>query len=601
MRRPDAEILKQANEAVYRAVARAPDGEIYLNAGVLDNKSYKPNESYGLLRAEADRRAIWQRFHASPIFAATAPADTLALACFRALEEARVEAAANAALPGVVKNITYYLQDENRKRDLWHTEPGDVLALPLVLRRWARAEFLKQDLDVPESWHGWIKSKLGPHVKVIAGVVDNQKQFAEAAHILLEALGFHQPVEADAHDSAPGNPVDDIPKSEGDEDSTGANIQSVDDYLEGEDEETAPADAGQLMESGFNPGGAGSEESLAGQRRARPEWVSALEAPSNYKIYTHAYDEVISAEKLAAADEMHSLRAQLDAAMPPLMPIITRLANRLGRRLMAQQQRHWVFDQDQGILDTARLARIIVNPLHGLQFKQEKRTEFKDTVVSLLLDNSGSMRGRPILMAALAAEIIARTLERCSVKTEILGFTTAAWKGGRAREDFIRAGGVAAPGRLNDIRHIIYKGGDTPWRRARAHMGVMLKEGLLKENIDGEALTWAAQRLARRPEARKILLVISDGAPVDDATLAFAPPAYLENHLRQVIGTIETSGAIELRAIGIGHDVRRYYSHAITIQDVSALGQTLVAQLAELFHTSPATVRERMNASRGAF
>jgi cobaltochelatase CobT len=254
---------------------------------------------------------------------------------------------------------------------------------------------------------------------------------------------------------------------------------------------------------------------------------------------------------------------------------------------MAQQQRHWVFDQEDGILDTARLARIIINPNHGLQFKREVRAEFKDTVVSILIDNSGSMRGRPILMAALASEIIAHTLERCSVKTEILGFTTAAWKGGQSREQWLRDDNrAAAPGRLNDLRHIIYKSGDTPWRRARGNLGAMLKEGLLKENIDGEALVWAAQRLARRPEARKILLVISDGAPVDDATLANAPGTYLEQHLRQVIGTIETSGAIELRAIGIGHDVRRYYSKAITIADVAALGPTLVGQLGELFSIS---------------
>jgi len=583
--RQDAEILKQANEATYRAMARAPDGEVFLNAGILDNRSYKADESYGLLRAEADRKAIWQRFHDAKVYAAVAPSDTLALQCFRALEEARVEAAANAPLPGVVQNISYYLQDETRKRDLSHSEAGDVLALPLVLRRWARAEFLHQDLTIPESWHGWIKSKLAPHAQKLSDVIADQKLFADAVQNLLHDLGFYAPIEADTHNSEPSNAPPESAKIEGEEDSTGAHIQSADEQMEGEGEDSAPADFGQMMEAGFNPGGAGSEEAKSGQRHARPEWIGALETPSDYKVYTREFDEIVGADRLAAQDEIHNLRVALDAAMPPLMPVITRLANRLGRQLMAQQQRHWVFDQDQGILDNARLARIIVNPLHGLQFKQETKTEFKDTVVSLLIDNSGSMRGRPILMAALAAEIIARTLERCSVKTEILGFTTAAWKGGRAREAYLRAGANVAPGRLNDIRHIIYKGGDVPWRRARANMGVMLKEGLLKENIDGEALTWAAQRLARRPEARKILLVISDGAPVDDATLALSHASYLENHLRQVIGTIETQSGIELRAIGIGHDVRRYYAKAITVPDVAALGPTLVAQLGELFHT----------------
>jgi len=584
--RADAEILKQANEATYRAMARAPDGDVFLNAGILDNRSYKADESYGLLRAEADRKAIWQRFHNTKIYAADAPSDTLALQCFRALEEARVEAAANAPLPGVVQNITYYLQDETRKRDLSHAEPGDVLALPLVLRRWARAEFLHQDLAIPESWHGWINKHLRPHGEKLSAAVEDQNKFAESVQELLHDLGFKKEIaEPDAHDGEASDAPPEAAKIEGEEDSTGAHIQSADEQMDGEGEDSAPADFGQMMEAGFNPGGAGSEESKSGQRHARPEWIGALETPSDYKIYTREFDETIAAEHLATPDEIHNLRAALDAAMPPLMPVITRLANRLERQLMAQQQRHWVFDQDQGILDNARLARIIVNPLHGLQFKQETKREFKDTVVSLLIDNSGSMRGRPILMAALAAEIIARTLERCSVKTEILGFTTAAWKGGRARENYLRKNDATAPGRLNDIRHIIYKGGDVPWRRARANMGVMLKEGLLKENIDGEALTWAAQRLARRPEARKILLVISDGAPVDDATLALSHASYLENHLRQVIGTIETQSGIELRAIGIGHDVRRYYAKAITVQDVAALGPTLVAQLGELFHT----------------
>lgn len=579
-----SEILRDANEATYRAVAQLPRGEIYLSAGVLDNKSYKKNEAIGLLRADADRKAIWQRFHNEKLYAADAPEDTLTLACFRALEEARVEAAANIPLPGTAKNIDYFLQDETRKRDLSHSEAGDVLAMPLVLRRWARHEFLGVKLDVPEAWHGWINNHLVSFAQKLGAQIVDQKSYAVIAQELLAELGFKkQQDDADNHDDPFEKLPPDVPKMDGDEDSTGAQMQSADDAVEDGGEDSSPADLAQIMETGFNPGGAGSEEAKQGKRHARPEWLDALESPTDYKVFTREFDEVVNAEKLTTPDEMKNLRRALDEAMPPLGPIITRLANRLQRQLMAKQQRHWVFDQEEGILDTARLARIVSNPTHGLQFKQESNSEFRDTVVALLLDNSGSMRGRPILMAALAGEIISRTLERCSVRTEILGFTTASWKGGRARDIWHREQQPEHPGRLNELRHIIYKSADTPFRRARAALGVMLKEGLLKENIDGEALTWAAQRLARRPEARKILLVISDGAPVDDATLALAPSTYLERHLQQVINTIETSGKIELRAIGIGHDVRRYYSQAITIQDVAALGQTLVNQLGELF------------------
>ncbi|HRJ11932.1 MAG TPA: cobaltochelatase subunit CobT [Alphaproteobacteria bacterium] len=580
----NSEILRQANEATYRAVAQLPRSEIYLSSGILENKSYKRHEAIGLMRAEADRKAIWQRFHDEKIYETGAPDDTLALACYRALEEARVEAVANIPLPGTAKNIDYFLYDETRRRDLSHSEAGDVLAMPLVLRRWARAEFLGMKLDVPEAWHGWMQNHLSHYAEKLSAQIQNQKTYAEITQALLADLGFKKQMdEADSHDDPFSQIPPDVPKMENDDDSTGAQIQSADELIEDNGEETAPADLGQMMEAGFNPGGAGAQEK-SGKRHARPEWIHALESPSDYKVYTREFDEIVPAEKLASTDEMRQLRQQLDEALPPLGPIITRLANRLQRQLMAQQQRHWVFDQDEGILDNARLARVIVNPTHGLQFKQEVKGDFRDTVVSLLLDNSGSMRGRPILMAALAGEIITRTLERCSVKTEILGFTTATWKGGRARDAWHRDQQPATPGRLNELRHIIYKSADTPFRRVRNALGVMLKEGLLKENVDGEALTWAAQRLAKRPEARKILLVISDGAPVDDATLAAAPAMYLERHLQQVINTIETSGKIELRAIGIGHDVRRYYSQAITIQDVAALGQTLVGQLGELFH-----------------
>ena len=324
-----------------------------------------------------------------------------------------------------------------------------------------------------------------------------------------------------------------------------------------------------------------------GLRRPEP-WrpnQSVLENPEafGYKVFTRAYDEIVGAEELCDADELERLRAFLDKQLQALHGAVARLANRLQRRLLAQQNRGWDFDLDEGMIDAARLARVIVDPMHPLTFKQERETEFRDTVVTLLLDNSGSMRGRPIMVAACSADILARTLERCGVKVEILGFTTRAWKGGHAREQWLNAGKPAFPGRLNDLRHIVYKSADAPWRRSRRNLGLMMREGLLKENIDGEALAWAHNRLLARPEQRRILMMISDGAPVDDSTLSVNSGSYLERHLRQVIEEIETRSPVELVAIGIGHDVTRYYRRAVTVTDAEELAGVMTDKLAELF------------------
>jgi cobaltochelatase CobT len=322
-------------------------------------------------------------------------------------------------------------------------------------------------------------------------------------------------------------------------------------------------------------------------RRADP-WrpnMSVLDDPEafGYKVFTRTYDEIVNAEELCDADELERLRAFLDKQLVALHGAVARLANRLQRRLLAQQNRGWDFDLDEGMIDAARLARVIVDPMHPLTFKQERDTEFRDTVVTLLLDNSGSMRGRPIMVAACCADILARTLERCGVKVEILGFTTRAWKGGHAREAWLNSLKPALPGRLNDLRHIVYKSADAPWRRSRRNLGLMMREGLLKENIDGEALAWAHSRLLARPEQRRILMVISDGAPVDDSTASANGGTYLERHLRQVIGWIEQKSPVELVAIGIGHDVTRYYERAVTIMDAEQLGGAMIEQLAQLF------------------
>jgi len=327
-----------------------------------------------------------------------------------------------------------------------------------------------------------------------------------------------------------------------------------------------------------------------GDRPARPDLRDPAKIEPAYKVFTTTHDEIVSAEELCEPEELSRLRAYLDQQLASLSNVVARLANRLQRRLMAQQNRTWSFDLEEGLLDVARLTRVIVDPMAPLSFKQEDETEFRDTVVTLLIDNSGSMRGRPIMVAAVCADILARTLERCAVKVEILGFTTRAWKGGASRDDWLKSGKPPSPGRLNDLRHIVYKSADAPWRRARKNLGLMMREGLLKENIDGEALIWSHQRLLARSEQRRILMVISDGAPVDDSTLSVNSGHYLERHLRKVIGDIESRSPVELIAIGIGHDVTRYYRRAVTIVDVEQLGGAMTEQLAELFEEEPRAV-----------
>ncbi len=359
------------------------------------------------------------------------------------------------------------------------------------------------------------------------------------------------------------------------------------------------------MEAADAPSAEYPDESDAGEseepseNRPVPSGGQEKRGP-DYKAFTTKYDEVVDAAELCEPEELQRLRDYLDKQLQNLSSVVARLANRLQRRLMAQQSRSWEFDLEEGVLDTARLPRIIIDPQQPLSFKHEKDMEFRDTVVTLLIDNSGSMRGRPITVAATCADILARTLERCGVKVEILGFTTRAWKGGQSREAWLQAGKPPNPGRLNDLRHLIYKSADAPWRRARKNLGLMMREGLLKENIDGEALDWAHQRLLGRPEQRKILMMISDGAPVDDSTLSVNSGNYLERHLRYVIEEIETRSPVELIAIGIGHDVTRYYRRAVTIVDAEELGGAMTEKLAELFEEAPPPRRTSTKRPRAA-
>jgi len=433
----------------------------------------------------------------------------------------------------------------------------------------------------------WIEEAVHEDFDRLALSIDDQKAFQSLTMDMLRHLELVRQEETEddtSDDDVPDDDGSDENEQDGDDDQLDADSQTQQmpgeqSEGDGESEETQEVEQESEMTEG-EPGEDG-EEGMMPVRPNRP-WTDLPES-FDYKAFTTAFDEVVEAQDLCDYEELDRLRAYLDSQLAGLAGVVTRLANRLQRRLMAQQNRSWDFDQEEGLLDAARLARVVVSPGHSLSYKVEHEQDFKDTVVTLLIDNSGSMRGRPISIAAISADILARTLERCGVKVEILGFTTRAWKGGQSRERWLADGKPANPGRLNDLRHIIYKKADEPMRRARRNLGLMMREGLLKENIDGEALLWAHDRLLARPEDRRIMMVISDGAPVDDSTLSVNNAGYLETHLRKVIEWIEKQSPVQLVAIGIGHDVTRYYKRAVTIMDAEQLGGTIIEQLADLF------------------
>ncbi len=433
----------------------------------------------------------------------------------------------------------------------------------------------------------FVNERTGGDFSALADKLDNQRAFQELSIEMLRQLDLIQgadtsPEDADEEgdDEDGETPEDDTDEDEGGDQSPQQSPEAASEMAEGESDDDGEAELSEEEGDSDDAGDDGEE----GMMPVRPNrhWTD-IPDDFDYKVYSKKFDEEIAATELCDAEELDRLRTYLDSQLTGLQHVVTRLANRLQRRLMAQQSRSWDFDQEEGMLDAARLARVVVSPGHSLSYKRERETEFKDTVVTLLIDNSGSMRGRPISIAAISADIIARTLERCGVKTEILGFTTRAWKGGHTREKWLADGKPQQPGRLNDLRHIVYKQADEPWRRARRNLGLMMREGLLKENIDGEALMWAHTRLLARPEDRRILMVISDGAPVDDSTLSVNRAGYLEAHLRKVIDWIEKASPVQLVAIGIGHDVTRYYKRAVTIMDVEQLGGTMIGQMADLF------------------
>lgn len=555
-----------------------------------------PADQVAEARGFADSFALRLKYHDAGLHMRGAPADAVARSVFDAIETARVEALGARGYAGISANLATALDVRLRADPITRARNKDEVPLSTALGLMVRERLTGQDspaLAAPglALVRDWIEEKAGGDLDALGLAIDDQRTFAGLVNRLLEDLelieGDLLPDEADeggAEDEGTDEQQDDSEQGdepgeqgEGEMDARGEPRDA-----EGEEGENSEQGEDDFDNQDGEPGDEGDEGMLP-VRPNRP--FSDLSPHFDYKPWTTQFDEVIAATELCDAEELTRLRSYLDQQLVHLQGAVTKLANRLQRRLMAQQSRSWDFDQEEGLLDAARLARVVVNPTQSLSYKIERETEFRDTVVTLLIDNSGSMRGRPISIAAISADILARTLERCGVKTEILGFTTRAWKGGQSRETWLAAGRPPQPGRLNDVRHIVYKKADEPWRRAKTSLGLMMREGLLKENIDGEALLWAHSRLIARPEERKIMMVISDGAPVDDSTLSVNSGSYLERHLRQVIGWIEGRSPVELVAIGIGHDVTRYYQRAVTIMDAEQLGGTIIEQLAALFDT----------------
>lgn len=600
-----ADPFKKALSEATRALA--DDGDLNVTfsadpAGVTGDTMRLPQISRRMSRDEilmargtADALAMRLRHHDAPTHAKFAPAGPMARELYEALETARCEALGARDMPGALSNIDARIGNEAEKKGYGQIKtPSDAplsVAAGYLVRQAATGRKLPAAAQhVAELWRPFVEQQAGDALADVNTVLDDQAAFARLSRRVISDLGYGDQLGDD-----PDQPEDDEADENAEQDEEAGDNQSRD-QDEGEDAEASP-ERSQEQQQDERQAQVSMDDQSEDEMSDEAEMPEAetppdipppvSEASADYRVFTQAWDEEIKAEELADPAELERLRAYLDKQLEPLRGAVSRLANKLQRRLQAQQNRSWEFDKEEGVLDAGRLARVVANPTMPLSFKVEKDTEFRDTVVTLLIDNSGSMRGRPISIAAICADVLARTLERSSVKVEILGFTTRAWKGGQAREAWLQAGRPAQPGRLNDLRHIIYKAADAPWRRVRPNLGLMMKEGLLKENIDGEALEWAHRRLIRRGEARKILMVISDGAPVDDSTLSVNPANYLEKHLRDVISMVERKKLVELLAIGIGHDVTRYYERAVTITDAEQLAGAITEQLAALFDSDP--------------
>jgi len=611
------EEFKRATAGVLRAIAQNNEVQVAFQpgpSGLAGKRARLPLPTRALpaaemakLRGAADSLALRLRHHDDAIHNARMPARREAKDAYDAIEQARVEVIGSQFMSGVANNLRARLQDECEAEGFDRMTRKDQLPVHQALALLARERMSGEPSPpaaqrVLDLWRGSLGEGAEAALAEMTRTKADQVAFTRAARKLLAAMDLAEAeVDADENDENDG-------EEGGEQSGQQDNSQDSEGQSDSESESMLGAQPEEMEgEAADDEGGEDAEEEAAAAegddkpggpqpRRDKP----LADNENTYKPYARAFDEEIDAEDLCDPEELGRLRQQLDQQLQHLQGVVSKLANRLQRKLMAQQTRSWDFDLDEGILDAGRLARVVTNPLLALSFKRERDTEFRDTIVTLLIDNSGSMRGRPITVAAMCGDILSRTLERCGVKTEVLGFTTRAWKGGQARERWVADGKPRNPGRLNDLRHIIYKSADAPWRRARKNLGLMLREGLLKENIDGEALMWAYKRLLARSEHRRILMVISDGAPVDDSTLSVNPGNYLEKHLREVIREIENRDQVELIAIGIGHDVTRYYRRAVTIVDAEELGGTMMKKLTELFDEDAASAWARASAEKAA-
>ena len=596
------DLIKRVTEAAVKAVAARDDVTVAFAPGAhgltqtedgsqarlpTPARQFAKGDLYAL-RGEADAAALRLRYNDRKTFNRQRPMGGNSADLFDIAEQARVEALGSRVLTGVAQNLGNYHELRSREKgyhlvtDREEHQIADAVGM-LLREKLTGSPVPASAQPLMEAWRSWLEEKAGRKINELKSSIHDQEQFGETIRNILEDLDL--PAESEGEGEGEQGDESDQENSEDQE-----QVDSEDAQQDGGDED---GDHEDMDFEDLNPDELEDMEDMAAEETEEDPASSMQGQPQRpdfpdgkvetYRAFTISHDEIIAAEELCEPEELTRLRGQLDQQLSHMQGVVSRLANRLQRKLMAQQQRWWEFDLDEGILDAGRLSRVVTNPMHPLSYKVENESSFRDTVVTLLIDNSGSMRGRPISVAAMSADIISRTLERCAVKVEVLGFTTRAWKGGQAREEWVAAGKPANPGRLNDLRHIIYKAADSPWRRARKNLGLMLREGLLKENIDGEALLWAYNRLIGRPEQRRILMVISDGAPVDDATLSVNPGNYLERHLRDVIDYIENISPIEITAIGIGHDVTRYYRRAVTINDAEELGGTMMQNLTELF------------------
>ena len=604
----DSEPFKRAMTASMRAIAGDNELEVAFShdrPALTANRARLPDlpkrptaHDIAVTRGLGDSMALRQARHNPRIHAALAPEGKQARAIFDAVEQARVEAIGARAMSGMADNLATMLADKYSRANFSAVTAKEDApleeAVSLLLREKLTGRAAPQEAgQVVELWRSWIEQKAGAELDRLSNNLDDQNAFARAVRDMLASMDMAEELSQDEQGEEEEQQTEQTPDSDENEEG-GDDTQEGSDSAESDDSDSSSEEGEQGEMDAADASSDDMDDSedvdaeTPGDTRRQNQPFANFADHVDYKVFTTEFDEVTEATEQCDEAELERLRGFLDKQLANLQGVVGRLANRLQRRLMAQQNRSWDFDLEEGYLDTARLMRVVIDPTQPLSYKMERDTDFRDTVVTLLIDNSGSMRGRPITVAATCADILARTLERCGVKVEILGFTTKAWKGGQSREAWLQRGKPSNPGRLNDLRHIIYKSADAPWRRARRNLGLMMREGLLKENIDGEALIWAHQRLLARPEQRKILMMISDGAPVDDSTLSVNPGNYLERHLRAVIEEIETRSPVELIAIGIGHDVTRYYRRALTIVDAEELAGAMTEQLASLFEEQSA-------------